>query len=168
MDSEFLCITMNNSPKNRVTQEEIDELLNSANTEEATLFGKTLVVAYEFPQLGGWTIRGEGSVVDPSKFDLELGRKYAREEVNDKLWEFMGFVRQLELAGLITWKSQSTMNNNDISYLASQAYESYCYTTGSKNYLGNPMPVWDELPSASKTAWRAAVTKVMELVTQPK
>lgn len=89
--------------ENRVTQEEIDYLMNNAQTEEAILFGKTLVVAYQFPQLGGWTIRGEGSVVDPAKFNLELGRKYAKEDAASKLWQHMGFIKQLEMAGQISW-----------------------------------------------------------------
>jgi hypothetical protein len=87
----------------KVTQEEVTALLNSADIEEAVLFGATLVVAYQFPSLGGWTVRGEGSVVDPNNFDIETGRKYAREQVEHKLWQHLGFVKQLELAGLIQW-----------------------------------------------------------------
>ncbi len=88
---------------NRVSQEDLDWLMNTAQVDEATLSGKTLVVSYEFPQLGGWTIRGEGSVIDPANFDIEVGRQYARQEVRDKLWEFMGFLKQLEMAGQINW-----------------------------------------------------------------
>lgn len=88
---------------NRVTQEEIDYLMNTAQTEEAIFFGKTLVVTYQFPALGGWTVRGEGSVVDPANFDIELGRKFAKEDAEDKLWQHMGFIKQLEVAGQISW-----------------------------------------------------------------
>lgn len=89
--------------KNPVSQEDLDWLMETASTEEAVLFGKTLVVAYEFPQLGGWTIRGEGSVVDKANFDIDLGRKRAREEVRDQLWQFMGFLKQLEIGGQVSW-----------------------------------------------------------------
>jgi hypothetical protein len=89
--------------QNCVSQEDLDILMSTANVEQAVLFGKTLVVAYEFPQLGGWTIRGEGSVIDKAKFNMELGRKRAKEEIRDKLWQFMGFVKQLEMAGQIKW-----------------------------------------------------------------
>ena len=94
---------------NRVTQEEIDYLINSAQTEEAILFGVTLVVAYQFPSLGNWTIRGEGSVVDPAEFDIELGREFARKDVENKLWKHMGFVKQLEMGGQISWTGRWDM-----------------------------------------------------------
>jgi hypothetical protein len=88
---------------NRVSQEDLDWLMSTAKVDEATLSGKTLVASYEFPQLGGWTIRGEGSVIDPANFDIKIGRQRAKEEVRDKLWQFMGFLKQLEMAGKIVW-----------------------------------------------------------------
>lgn len=55
------------------------------------------------------------------------------------------------------------MNENDISYLASQAYEAYGNTTDFENYQA-----WDDLPAAIKIAWRAVAIKVMESVPQQK
>jgi hypothetical protein len=95
----------NNTSNNQVSQEDLDWLMSTAQVDEATLSEKTLVASYEFPQLGGWTIRGEGSVIDKANFDIEKGRQRAKEEVRDKLWEIMGFIKQLEMAGQITWTS---------------------------------------------------------------
>jgi hypothetical protein len=72
---------VDNTSNNRVSQEDLDWLIDNAQVDEATLSGKTLVASYEFLQLGGWTVRGEGSVIDPANFDREKGRKRAKEEV---------------------------------------------------------------------------------------
>jgi Phage protein (N4 Gp49/phage Sf6 gene 66) family len=89
--------------KNRVTQEDIDALLDSANTEEATLHGKVLVVDYQLPTRGGFTITGRGAVVEPANFSLEIGRRVAREDAANQLWQLEGYLKQLELAELITF-----------------------------------------------------------------
>ena len=94
-------MTNESSNANRVSQEDLDWLMDSAVVDEKTLSEKTLVASYVFPQLGGWSVRGEGSVIDPANFDIEVGRKRAKEEARDKLWEFMAFLKQLEMAGKI-------------------------------------------------------------------
>lgn len=80
---------------NKVTQEKINALLNSAETEEYTFHGKQHVVSYRFPN--GFAIIGVGSCVDPANFDIELGRKYAREQVENRLWELEGYLLQEDL-----------------------------------------------------------------------
>ena len=80
----------------RVTQAQIDRLLDSAETEEYTFHGKQHVVSYKFPS--GFAIVGVGSCVNPACFDIELGRKYAREQVESKLWELEGYLLQNSLA----------------------------------------------------------------------
>ena len=73
---------------NKITQEHINQLLDSAVTEECTFHGKQHVVSYKFPN--GFAIIGVCSCVDPANFNIELGRKYAREQVESKLWELEG------------------------------------------------------------------------------
>ncbi len=41
--------------------------------------------------------------------------------------------------------------------VAASAYRAYSASTGNKNFRGEPMPAWDELPQAIRTAWQAAV-----------
>jgi hypothetical protein len=91
---------------NRVTQEEIDALLDSAETEEHTFWGKELVVSYRFPSRGGFTVSGRAPCVDPANFDLEIGRKVAREKVADQLWQLEGYRLQLELAAQPDWQPE--------------------------------------------------------------
>jgi hypothetical protein len=84
---------------NKVTQEHINQLLDYAETEEYTFHGKQHVVSYKFPN--GFAIIGVGSCVDPANFDIELGRKYAREQVENKLWELEGYLLQNILDGRV-------------------------------------------------------------------
>ncbi len=41
--------------------------------------------------------------------------------------------------------------------IAASAYRAYAASTGNKNFRGDPMPAFDNLPQAIKTAWEAAV-----------
>jgi hypothetical protein len=43
------------------------------------------------------------------------------------------------------------------SDIAASAYRAYAASTGNKNFRGDPMPEFDALPQAIKTAWEAAV-----------
>jgi hypothetical protein len=87
---------------NTVTQEQINAILDSAEKVEAIFWGKELVVSYKLVTRGGFTIIGRGACVDPANFDLEVGRKVAKEDAADKLWQLEGYLLQLKLAGLIT------------------------------------------------------------------
>ena len=80
---------------NKVTQEQIDYLLDNSETEEHVFFGKQLVVSYKLPST--FCLVGVGSCVDPKNFDLEIGRKVARQQVADQLWKLQGYYLQLEL-----------------------------------------------------------------------
>jgi hypothetical protein len=44
--------------------------------------------------------------------------------------------------------------------IAQSAYRAYAASTGNKNYQGNPMPEFSDLPQAIRTAWEAAVRQV--------
>lgn len=84
---------------NKVTQQQIDRLLDSAETQEHIFWDKELVVSYKLPS--EFTVSGRGACVDPANFDLEIGRRVAREDAANKLWQLEGYVLQLKLAGLI-------------------------------------------------------------------
>ena len=82
-----------------VTQEQIDALLDAAETQEHVFWEKELVVSYKLPS--GFTILGRGACVDPANFDIELGRQVAREMAAHKLWELEGYKLQLLMAGAV-------------------------------------------------------------------
>lgn len=92
---------------NRVTQEHIKGLLDSADTEEAVLHGKVIIVDYELPSRGGFTVTGQAAVIDPANFDFEIGRKICRESAEHQLWQLEGYLKQLELAGVITFNREA-------------------------------------------------------------
>lgn len=45
--------------------------------------------------------------------------------------------------------------------LAGRGYNAYGSTTDHKNYLGQPMPNWQELPAKQKHAWLTATTSIV-------
>ena len=89
--------------ENRVTQDQISALLDTAHTEEAILHGKVLIVDHQFPSRAGFTVTGRSAVIDPANFDIEIGRKVAKENAEHQLWQLEGYLKQLEIAGLISW-----------------------------------------------------------------
>lgn len=50
------------------------------------------------------------------------------------------------------------------SDIAASAYKAYAASTGGKNFQGNPMPVWHDLPAPIRVAWEAAARQVGECV----
>lgn len=46
--------------------------------------------------------------------------------------------------------------------IAASAYRAYAASTGGKNFRGEPMPAFDALPLAIRTAWEAAVRQAGE------
>lgn len=52
----------------------------------------------------------------------------------------------------------------DIEKLAREAYDAYGATTDHKNYQGLPMPTWGALPEKIQAAWRAAASRIIELI----
>ena len=85
---------MNN---NRITQEHIDNLLDSAEIEEHTFFGKDHQVCYKLSS-NGFTVVGRGACVDPENFNIEIGRKVARQDASNQLWRLEGYRLQCYLS----------------------------------------------------------------------
>jgi len=46
--------------------------------------------------------------------------------------------------------------------LAKNAYDAYGKTTDYKNFMGNQMPGWDDLPVSIQQAWCASVISVVD------
>ncbi|MCC5640634.1 hypothetical protein LC593_33345 [Nostoc sp. CHAB 5844] len=79
---------------NRVTADQINELLDSAETQEHVFWNKELVVSYKLPS--GFPICGRGACVDPANFDID-GRRVARENAENQLWQLEGYLLQSKL-----------------------------------------------------------------------
>lgn len=52
--------------------------------------------------------------------------------------------------------------------IARSAYEAYAAVTDRKNFRGEPMPEWVDLPPAIRTAWEAAARQVELCLRYPK
>ena len=81
--------------QNRVTQEQIDNLLDAAETQEHIFWEKELLVSYRLKS--GFTVSGRAACIDPANFDINIGRKVARENAASQLWVLEGYVRQVQL-----------------------------------------------------------------------
>lgn len=81
---------LKNIYNNRISQEQIESLLDRALIQECLFHGKQLVTSYCLPNT--FCILGTSSCVDPKAFNLELGRQYCRQEAIGKLWELEGYV----------------------------------------------------------------------------
>lgn len=75
-----------------VKKANLESLLESAVRQEAIFFGKKLVTCYQFPNQ--FTIITEASVIEPKKFDLEIGRSLCYERALHNMWELEGYVLQ--------------------------------------------------------------------------
>ena len=51
----------------------------------------------------------------------------------------------------------------NIVAVAKIAYEAYGKSVGFKNYQGNPMPLWAELPEPIQNAWVAAAKAALDI-----
>lgn len=52
-------------------------------------------------------------------------------------------------------------------HYAKVAYHAYGATTNHKNFRGEPMPAWPDLPGAIQLAWRAAAEAVIDALRGP-
>ena len=83
------------STNNKVTSYQIKSILDNAETQEVVFWDKEVVVSYKL--YNGFTIIGRGACVDPANFDIEIGRRVAREQAENKLWELEGYLLQNKL-----------------------------------------------------------------------
>lgn len=54
------------------------------------------------------------------------------------------------------------MTPHEIETLASIGYRAYYADANGMNYLGRPMPPWENLPSHAKKAWMACVVGIIQ------
>ncbi len=72
----------------RVTPAEVDEEIVH---ETYTVLPSGRVTVCELTLRNGFTVRGESAVVLIDNFDAEIGRKVARENARNQIWQLLGF-----------------------------------------------------------------------------
>jgi hypothetical protein len=78
--------------KNTVTQEQVDEILNSSKKWVQTIWNKTTMVAVHLPN--GFVIVESSSCVDPNNYDVKLGEQICLDRIKNKIWELSGYALQ--------------------------------------------------------------------------
>ncbi|MDP4146103.1 MAG: Gp49 family protein [Bacillota bacterium] len=84
--------------KNTVTQEQIDNLLESADIDVRTIFNKCTIVTVKLAN--GFVLTESLACVDVANYDEKLGKEICLERIKNKLWELEGYRLQCELGKL--------------------------------------------------------------------
>lgn len=82
--------------KNKITQEDINAILDKTQWTVEEFHGKCTVVVAKLPNS---FILTESSVcVDPTNYDVNIGIECCKERIVDKIWHLEGYRLQCELA----------------------------------------------------------------------
>jgi hypothetical protein len=81
--------------KNTIKLEDLQKMIEEAETQEAVFWGKELVVSYRLKN--GFTVSGRAACVDPANFNLEIGYKVAKANAIEKMWQLEGYLLQNRL-----------------------------------------------------------------------
>ncbi|MDX8537058.1 Gp49 family protein [Mesorhizobium abyssinicae] len=73
----------------RLTPAHIDAMIAS---EQYYVFPGTTLTVCCLTLLNGFTVTGESAAASPENFDVEIGRKIARENARKQIWAFEGYL----------------------------------------------------------------------------
>ena len=73
----------------RVTPERLEEVISS---EQYHVFTGTTFTACLLTLENGYTVIGESACASPENFNAELGRKIARSNAVNKIWQLEGYL----------------------------------------------------------------------------
>lgn len=74
---------------NKITIEHIESKIAK---EDYFVIPNTTITICILTLENGFTVTGESACVNPSNFDEEIGRKYARENAFEHIWELEGYL----------------------------------------------------------------------------
>lgn len=80
----------------RVTPARVEEVIVGENYH---IFPETTLTVCCLKLANGFTVTGESACASPENFDVELGRKIARENAKQKIWALEGYALREKLAG---------------------------------------------------------------------
>lgn len=84
-----------NSKKIKIIEKDIDNLIKESTIETEQYADKTTIVKITLPNR--FVIVESSSCVDPSNFDMEVGKEICMKKIKDKIWELEGYKLQSEL-----------------------------------------------------------------------
>lgn len=69
----------------------------SIKSEDYHIFPGTTLTVCALTLQNGFIVTGESAAASPANFDVELGRKIARENARNKIWAFEGYLLRQKL-----------------------------------------------------------------------
>jgi hypothetical protein len=87
----------------RLSPEKIDAVIVG---EDYYVFPNTTVTVCCLKLRNGYTVVGESASVSAENFDVELGRKIARQHARDKIWALEGYLLRESLS---LWQAKEEM-----------------------------------------------------------
>ena len=82
--------------KNKVTKEQVENLVKDSEIRVETIFGKVTVVNCKLPN--GFVITEASGAVDPANYDESIGKEICMERITDKIWELEGYALAKKLS----------------------------------------------------------------------
>ncbi len=79
----------------KVTQDQIDSLLNNAEIKVETKHDKMTIVTVKLEN--GFLMTESSACVDPSNYDEKIGAEICLEHIKNRLWELEGYFLQKEV-----------------------------------------------------------------------
>lgn len=79
----------------RLTPDHID---NTITDEDFHVFPGTTVTVCLLTLRNGFTVVGESACASPENFDEELGRKIARDNARNRIWQLEGYLLRQRLS----------------------------------------------------------------------
>jgi len=73
----------------RLTPDLIDATIKS---EQYYVFPNTTLTVCALTLRNGFTVTGESAAASPANFDEEIGRKIARDNARNKIWQLEGYL----------------------------------------------------------------------------
>lgn len=87
----------------RITPDHIDATIAD---EDYHVFEKTCLTVCCLTLQNGFTVTGESACASPENFNAEIGRKIARENARNKIWQLEGYLLKERLASILPIKKQ--------------------------------------------------------------
>ena len=78
----------------RITPDRLEEVIAS---EQFHVFPNTTFTACLLTLVNGYTVAGESACASPENFNAELGRKIARDNAKNKIWQLEGYLLKQKL-----------------------------------------------------------------------
>lgn len=81
--------------ENRVTQEQIQHLMDTAEIVTECVFGKCTTMAMKLEN--GFVLTSCAACVDPANYDEKIGKQICLDNIESHLWELEGYALQKKL-----------------------------------------------------------------------